>query len=553
MDNSVIAVQIANGTFVPVLSTSSNKRRRLVVTTVRDNQTNVKIELYRGSGESMEDAEYVGSLVIDNIDPSDAGTPDVSVLLGVDESGNLNATARDNQSGEYQSLSVSLDRLEEEGGYDVPDFQLSDEELTMDELSLDEEESGMDDTLDDLSFDDLEPGDEEDAEEPPAGEPAAEGGEDESPDDEFSLDELTLEPEPEPEPEPETEAHEQTEHEAPTEPETPPTVSEEQVGDESFDLGEDLDEVSLEEPADGIGDEEELSLDGLTLDDDFDFEETIDDTLDETLEDEDETIAADLETEEPAAELAEEPAEEPAAEEEPFDFHEDETISDELTLDELSLEEPDEEEPDVGADESDVLAEFSDEEFSFDESLFEEEPAEVPDLEGGAEDETVEGETVDGATSVDELSLDEGMVEADLGDEDFTFDEGGEDEPLFPDVATEPEEEEAPAEELEDTLSAEEFDRLDAEPPQPAAVELEEEAIQPRRSNAVIFVGYLILSLAALGVLTYLVFRLLEGPPAPPLRAGLLPRLFALLPFAGVPQRLRRRSRGRGARGASRG
>ena len=205
MENSVIAVQIANGTFVPVLNTSSNKRRRLVVTTVRDNQTNVKIELFRGSDESMSDPEYVGSLIIENIDPTESGGPDISVLLGVDDSGSLNATATDTSSGEYQSLSVGLDQLEQEGGYDMPDFQLNDEEdfdlatpSELDELSLDEEPE------------ELTP-DEPVAEEPaPAEEPALEDSELEEltlddDDDDFDLSSLDLETEPDTGPESESE------------------------------------------------------------------------------------------------------------------------------------------------------------------------------------------------------------------------------------------------------------------------------------------------------------------------------------------------------------
>jgi molecular chaperone DnaK (HSP70) len=187
VENSVIAVQIANGTFVPVLNTSSNKRRRLVVTTVRDNQTNVKIELFRGSDESMSDPEYVGSLIIENIEPTESGGPDISVLLGVDDSGNLNATATDTRSGEYQSLSVGLDQLDQEGGYDMPDFQLNDEEdfdlatpAELDELTLDD-----DDGLDSLSL--------EEPEELSIDEPSADESEleelalDEEDDDDFDL------------------------------------------------------------------------------------------------------------------------------------------------------------------------------------------------------------------------------------------------------------------------------------------------------------------------------------------------------------------------------
>ena len=39
MANNVIAVRIANGSFVPVLTTESKTRRRLVLTTVNDDQS----------------------------------------------------------------------------------------------------------------------------------------------------------------------------------------------------------------------------------------------------------------------------------------------------------------------------------------------------------------------------------------------------------------------------------------------------------------------------------------------------------------------------------
>ncbi len=349
MENSVIAVQIANGAFVPVLDTSSRKRRRLVVTTVRDNQTSVKVELYRGADASMGEPEYVGSLLIANIEPCASGSPDVSVLLGIDEAGNLNATATDTRSGEYQSLSVNLDQLAGDGGYDIPDFELSDDELTIDEGSPDDEE------LEDLSFDDL---DEED------------------------------------------------------EPVEPVTSSVRAGAEESF------------EPADGRS----AALDDLA-DEEFPLDNSFTDELDEQFAD-----------------------------------------------------------GNVDAPQDAAYATLR-----------------------GAED-----------TSFD-AGPDDELVEADLGEEDFSFDD-----------------------EIDDTLSPEEFDRMDAEPRSPGASmppsDLEdlsdlEEEIKPRRSNAIVFVGYLILALAALGVLAYLVYRLLEGPPVPPLRVDLIGEISVALLLLSIPAR----------------
>ena len=342
MENSVIAVQIANGAFVPVLDTTSRKRRRLVVTTVRDNQTSVKVELYRGADASMADPEYVGSLVIENIEPAAGGLPDVSVLVGIDETGNLNATATDTKSGEYQSLSVNLDQLAGDGGYDIPDFRLSDDELTIGDAFPD------DDEFDDLTFDD--------EEEAPA-EPSARDGS----------------------------ARDRSAHDA------------------------------VEESS-GAASGRSTALDGLA-DDEFPLDTSFGEELDEQ------------------------------------------------SADELSAD---------------------------DESLFGQDPSFDADL-------------------------DEEMLEADLGEEDFSFDD-----------------------EIDDTLSPEEFDRLDAEPQSSGgsmSASDRDEEIKPRRSNAIVFVGYMILALAALGVLAYLVFRLLEGPPTPPLRVGLIGEMSVALLLLGIPVR----------------
>lgn len=581
MENSVIAVQIADGTFVPVLSTSGKKRRRLVLTTVRDDQTNVKIELFRGSDESMSDPEYVGSLVIDNVEPAEKGSADISVLLGVDENGNLNATATDTTSGEYQSLSVGLEELDE-GGYDVPDFQLSDEELTLDELSMEEEEIGGEDEADlsaDLSTGDEEPlgdfdlGDFEteldEGEEGAGGEAAAPTADvaetPTQPPEPTELDELDLE-----------------------------SADDEPADDEPAGELEDLGEIDLGEPvhAETAGGEEEteeldlgpteqspeeepeeLDLSGLEQELEEETDELDLSGLDEELEpapaapeteggeelgdlsfDDLETPGEDeLESleeleldEEEAAPAPEDTA--LAGEPEPLDQPAAEAGEEELSLDDLGFDDEFGLEPEGPTDEAgrvteqaDTLADISDDAFSFDESFSEEGFGAAETEPQTAEPQTGEPETA-GDFDLSSLTAEEGgeeggfdvgtdfqegMVEADLGEEDFTFDEGAEDEPLFgePDVEPVPE----PAvggEEIEDTLSPEEFDRLDSQPA-PAAPEPEagEEPLAPRRSNAIVFVGYLVLALAALGVLTYLVFRLMEGPPAPPLRASLLGHL----------------------------
>ena len=129
MSESTIGIKIANGEFFPVLNEQDRIKKRLILTTVNNNQESVQIDLYKGreDGSSIENASYIGSLIIEDIAPGLSGEPDIELLLNVDGEGNLNATASDRQSGDMQSLSVNLDSVAEPESYDLPDFELNDE------------------------------------------------------------------------------------------------------------------------------------------------------------------------------------------------------------------------------------------------------------------------------------------------------------------------------------------------------------------------------------------------------------------------------------------
>ncbi|MFO8063934.1 MAG: Hsp70 family protein [Spirochaetota bacterium] len=150
MAGSVIGIKIADGTFFPVLERSHRGKRKLVLTTVNDQQESVQIDLYQGEDDSMQGAEYVGSLVVGNIQPAAEGEAEINLVLGIDQDGNLNATASDASTGEYESLSVSLESREDEP-YTVPDFQL--DEQSLDEQSLDEQSLGEAEQLNDFDAD----------------------------------------------------------------------------------------------------------------------------------------------------------------------------------------------------------------------------------------------------------------------------------------------------------------------------------------------------------------------------------------------------------------
>jgi LysM repeat protein len=124
---SIIGIKIANGEFYPILEENSSSRKRLILTTVHDNQPSMQIDLYRTATNSMTDAQYMGSLVVDNIKPKPKGEPDIEMIISSDSDGNIVADAVDLASpdAEHYVLTVSLKCLEESArDTELPDFEI---------------------------------------------------------------------------------------------------------------------------------------------------------------------------------------------------------------------------------------------------------------------------------------------------------------------------------------------------------------------------------------------------------------------------------------------
>jgi hypothetical protein len=111
----MIGIKIADGTYIPILDEFERDKKKVVLTTVRDDQNSVQIDLYRGSGSGMEEPQYLDTLKIDTIEEALKGEPEIELVVGIDDEGKLVATARDLKGGDAQSFSVSLDSSETEG------------------------------------------------------------------------------------------------------------------------------------------------------------------------------------------------------------------------------------------------------------------------------------------------------------------------------------------------------------------------------------------------------------------------------------------------------
>jgi nucleoid-associated protein YgaU len=117
--SGTVGIKIANGDFYPIVEENSTLKKRLVLTTVHNDQKTVQIDLFRSLSKSMLDAQYIGSLVVDSLKPMTKGEPSIEMIISSDEDGNIVAEAHNmdaNGKGEQRTLNVSLKTLDYASG-----------------------------------------------------------------------------------------------------------------------------------------------------------------------------------------------------------------------------------------------------------------------------------------------------------------------------------------------------------------------------------------------------------------------------------------------------
>src|SRR5574344_1319741 len=94
-----IGIKLADGSFYPILEEGKPEKKTLELTTVKDNQETVQVDLYRSENGTMDDAEYVDSLQVDNLKAHPNGEPTLSFDINLDENDELSAEISDPESG----------------------------------------------------------------------------------------------------------------------------------------------------------------------------------------------------------------------------------------------------------------------------------------------------------------------------------------------------------------------------------------------------------------------------------------------------------------------
>jgi LysM repeat protein len=125
LGDSTIGIKVADGSFYPVLEHGFTGTKKLTLTTAKNNQEKVQIDLYRGNGATLSEAHYIGTLTIDNIPPASKGEPEIELLLGIDDEGQLSARASDSRTGESQKFSTTITTASADE-FEEPEFEVED-------------------------------------------------------------------------------------------------------------------------------------------------------------------------------------------------------------------------------------------------------------------------------------------------------------------------------------------------------------------------------------------------------------------------------------------
>ncbi len=120
-----IGIKLADRTFLPIMDGDSSASETLELTTVRDNQRSVQINLFKKEDDAS-DPLYIGSLIVEDIHEKSAGEPTIELKLALDKDKNLSAEAVDKDSGSHQALRVSLETFADQA-FDDLDFDLNSE------------------------------------------------------------------------------------------------------------------------------------------------------------------------------------------------------------------------------------------------------------------------------------------------------------------------------------------------------------------------------------------------------------------------------------------
>lgn len=136
-----IGIKLADGSFYPVLDEGKPSQKSLDLTTAHNNQTKIMVDLYRSANCTMDDAEYVDSLQIENLIEHPNGEPDITFQVSIDENNELSAKIVDKETGEQSKTTITLVSRTMEERLHTDDYNISDTIVGDSEVKQDSDEN----------------------------------------------------------------------------------------------------------------------------------------------------------------------------------------------------------------------------------------------------------------------------------------------------------------------------------------------------------------------------------------------------------------------------
>ena len=134
-----IGIKLADGAFFPIMEEGQPDKKKINLTTVKDNQTTVQVSLYASESSSMEDAVLIDTLKINKLERQPNGQPDINLSISLDkddstkEEASINADLRevllasDKNPGSGKGLLGAAEEIKlkselDDISFDLPDF-----------------------------------------------------------------------------------------------------------------------------------------------------------------------------------------------------------------------------------------------------------------------------------------------------------------------------------------------------------------------------------------------------------------------------------------------
>ncbi|ESU45670.1 Heat shock protein 70, partial [Giardia duodenalis] len=107
-----LGIETQGGIMTPLIERNSYipVKKSKIFSTVQDQQTMVKIQVYEGERSMVKDNNLLGNFDLNDIPPAPRGTPQIEVTFEIDSNGILTVSAVEKSSGKEESITIKNDR-----------------------------------------------------------------------------------------------------------------------------------------------------------------------------------------------------------------------------------------------------------------------------------------------------------------------------------------------------------------------------------------------------------------------------------------------------------